>query len=648
MFTDLAGFTQATQANEPGALQLLQEQEKLVQPIVQSHHGRKVKSMGDGLLIEFPNALDAVECAVELQRSVHNFNSEAPNQPLRLRVGIHLGDVEPLGADILGDAVNIASRVEPLADPGGVCLSEPVYVQVHNKVPFPIEPLGPRKLRGVQEPIGIFRIVLPWSSDAFGRTEVEPPRLAVLPLVSISPDSGDEYFADGLTEELISVLSQIRGLRVIARTSVSRYKGATKTIGQIGSELGVNSLLEGSVRKAGDQVRISVQLIDAHTEEQRWARTYDRKLENIFAIQAEVAQHTAGALQLELLSSDREAIQERGTSSLAAYELYLRGIREYHRYQSSGDAETDRRAVELFEAAIRADPGFSAAYSYLANHLLQVSEITRPGKNTFPRARELITKALELNPKSSDAHTARGNLALQADLDWVVAEAEFQQAISLNPSSSLAHFWYGQLLGTVQRYGEAERRYRTAIELDPLWLEPRHYLARLLESVGDLEGAISLCEGLEESLRDSVPIRFALAWAYALAGREEDARRTLAALEGTVDPVSRSVRALVLAYLGQPQEAQALIADREAGRITVCLPLPGPAVYYSLWGEKEKALGLLEQDWREGDRGFWSSYQSQWFDPIRSDPRFLEILRAMKLPTTMSRPLLVSRPRPAR
>ena len=360
-----------------------------------------------------------------------------------------------------------------------------MFGQVRNKIPNGLEKLEPKTLKNVRFPIDLYRVVLPWIGGN-RRAEGELlPRLAVLPLANISPDPKDEYFADGLTEELISVLSQIRGLRVIARTSVSQYKGTSKTIAQIGLELNVSTVLEGSVRKADNQLRITVQLIDAQTEEHRWAMTYDRKLENVFAIQADVAERTAGALRVALLSSEREALHEKPTSSLVAYESYLRGIQAFQRYGGSASEEADRETSEYFEEAIRQDPQFSAAYSYLANHLIAALGVTLSGRAVLPRARVLVVKALELNPNSSDAHIALGNIAMQGDLDWPRSEAEFRKGIELNPSSPTAHFWYGYLLGVLQRNDEAREQNRRAIELDPVWLLPRLQLAWSYLNTGD-------------------------------------------------------------------------------------------------------------------------------------------------------------------
>ena len=638
MFTDIAGYTPLAHADEAAALQLLKDQEVLFKPILGVHGGRKVKSTGDGLLIEFSNALDAVECGVDLQRQTHERNSRAGATPLRVRVGIHLGDVQGVEADIFGDAVNIASRIEPLAEPGGVCLSEPVFTAIRNKLPYQIEKIGPKNLKGVREPLDVYRVVLPWIDGEPGAKGPSLPRIAVLPFANISPDPQDEYFADGLTEELITVLSQIKGLRVISRTSVNQYRGTTKPVVQIGSEIGADSVLEGSVRKAGDQLRISVQLIDTKTDEHRWAQAYDRKFENIFAIQAEVAERTAGALKVELLSSEREAIHERPTSSLAAYESYLRGMEAFRRYRGWGDLATDQEAVRFLEAAIREDPEFSAAYSYLANHLLAVMGITRSARETVPRARDLAARALELNPKSSDAHVAQGNALFQGDLKWAAAEAEFQQAIALNPSSSTARFWYGYLLWPLQRFDESNKQYLAAIELDPLWLLPRLNRIGNYAISGKLSSAVTMLEALRESFGADVRVRQYLAECYALEGRADEALNLIADEREGSDLAARTTRAVVLAALGRLEEARAWVRDYERGALPGYLPRSGPAGFYALLGEAEKALALLEADLQQGDRIFWGAYQAWFFDSIRDEPRFVSLIRAMDLPRTLSRP----------
>jgi len=648
MFTDIADYTALSQADEKGALRLLREQEGLVWPILELHRGRKVKSMGDGLLIEFPDALDAVECAVDLQHHVQERNVREETTPLRLRIGIHLGDVEGAGTDILGDAVNIAQRIESVAEPGGVSLSEPVYVQVRNKVSYRLEELGPKTLKGVQEPITVYRVAFAGVAGPSPSRASSPPRIAVLPLKNISPDPKDEYFADGLTEELITVLSQIKGLRVISRTSVNQYKGTTKPVAQIGSELGTDSVLEGSVRKAGDQLRIAVQLIDTRTDEHRWAQTYDRMLENVFEIQAEVAEQTARALKVELLRGERESLQERPTSNPQAYEAYLRALQATRLFAESRSIlnvpeggrcyELDREAVHHFEEAIRSDPRFSAAYALLANHLIFVMGETRPAAEVIPRARELVERALELNPNSSDAHLARGNLAMQGDLDWVRAEAEFQQAIALNPSSSIARLWYGMLLFHLQRHDESRKQFLAALDMDPLRIGLKFMLVGIAAARGDFEQALALGRDLLRQSESTSVTRRELSMWLLNAGDWEEVDAMLAGLAKSSDPADSFTHALLLARMGEPGELRATVSRWEDGRMQGYRSKCEVATWYALVGDKERALALLEEDTRIGERSLWNFYQSILFDSIRDDPRFEAMLRGMNLPTTLSRP----------
>jgi adenylate cyclase len=648
MFTDLVGSTAAAQRDEKAALALQIEHERLLRPIFQEFGGREIKSTGDGFLVEFESALRAVECAIEAQRSLRSRNVSRPSDPVTIRIGIHLGDVEERNGDIFGDAVNIAARVQPLADPGGICVSEPVLVQVRNKIPHHLVTLGPRTLKGIRDPVEIYRVVLPGGKGESPSGSSQLPRLAVLPLANISPDPENEYFADGLTEELITVLSQIKGLRVISRTSVTQYKGTTKPVEQIGSELGVGTVLEGSVRKAGNQLRITVQLIDTRTDEHRWSQTFDRKLENVFAIQAEVAEQTAGALKVELLGPERRAIQERPTSSLAAYESYLRGIQASQQFGAGLDLSTDDRAVRYFEDAIRQDPKFAAAYARLASHLILVMGETRSTSEVVPRIRELVARALELNPDSSDAHTAQGALAMQVDHNWDGAEAELRRAIELNPGNSAAREHYGLLLGVLQRFDEEEGQFRSALELDPHSNWAHYSLAVLPGHRGDVASAIERAKELAKSHPELNGAHSLLASLYALTGRKDQALSALEPQAASNPPFHREIRAFVLALLGEPEEARAYIADWEAGRIPERYALRYAAALCAASGDDDKALTLLERDSREGDRALWHIYLVPAFDRVRQDPRFIALLRELNLPTTMKRRLLLRPSNPER
>ncbi len=490
MFTDLVGFTSDSHEDEPGALHLLDEQGAILGPILRAHRGREIKSMGDGLLLEFPNARDAVECAVALQQSLHDHNSTEGVRPLRLRAGIHLGDVEDRGNDILGDAVNIASRIEPLAEPGGVCLSAQVYDQVRHKLAYRMEPLGPKSLKGILEPVPIYRIVLPWTTGGPPPGVPSVPRIAVLPLTNISPDPKDEYLADGLTEEIIAVTSRIRGLRVVARTSTARYKSTSKTVAEIGAELGADAVLEGSLRKSGDRLRITVQLINPITDERHWSETFDRGLSDIFQIQSEIAERVATALRLALPSGSAAA--RPPTTSVEAYQRYLLARSLWNR--RTGDSIATAR--RLFEEALQLDPGFARAYSGLADcYSILVDNRTVPPEEAHPAAQKATRKALELDDSLAEAHASLGIL-LEGDKRWDEAEREYRRSLDLDPTYAQARHWYFMLLRLERRDAEAEAQLERWREIDPIsprMLEHRGVLrwtqGRLAEAMADWEAA---------------------------------------------------------------------------------------------------------------------------------------------------------------
>jgi len=334
-------------------------------------------------------------------------------------------------------------------------------------------------------------------------------------------------------------------------------------------------------------------------------------------------------------------MHEKPTSSLIAYEAYLRGL------QASRQATelvvgplSDRlegEAVRCFETAIREDPQFSAVYAALATHLVARMGFNHPNKDDLPRIRALVDKALELDPGSGDAHLAQANLAMQGDLDWARAEAEFQEAIALNPSNSSAHNWYGYLLIALQRFEEARKQFLAATELDPLWLTPRLNLTVVEMQNGDVNSSLAAREAVWKSHDENLVARSLLAWGYAYASRAGDAVKLVEPLKGATDLDSRCIRSEILAVSGRPGELRDLLSDTLNGRVAGYVSQATLALFHALLGEDERALALLEQDCRKGDRTLWAFYQSVSFDRIREDPRFVALLSAMKLPTTLSR-----------
>jgi adenylate cyclase len=337
VFTDLVGYTDLAQKDERLALQLLEKHNEFIRRTFKRHGGREVKTMGDAFLLEFGSALEATEFAIDAQRELRELNSGQPSERnIMVRIGIHAGDVVERGGDIFGDAVNVASRIYPLAEPGGVCLTEEVYLQVRNKVPYPMERLPEQSLKHVDYPVTVYRLPLSFRQGGPSGGALPRNRLAVLPFTNISPDPKDEYFADGMTEELISTVSKVRELQVISRTSVSCYKGGGKSVGEIGRELNVGAILEGSVRKVANKVRVSAQLIDVQGDRHLWSETYDRELKDVFGIQREIAHRVANALEVQLLGADSQAIGKRGTKSTEAYTFYLKGRYFWNKRLSNG------------------------------------------------------------------------------------------------------------------------------------------------------------------------------------------------------------------------------------------------------------------------------------------------------------------------
>lgn len=627
LFTDISGFTELSRADEPRALALLDEQAGLLGPLFLRFHGESVKSTGDGFLVVFSSAREAVECAVEVQQAVARRNESHGALPLHIRIGIHLGDVEARGAEVFGDTVNVAARILGATPPGEITVSEPVFEQVQHRLPVNVERLGLRTVKGIQEPLMLYRVASPSGTPVPPMTPSSVPRIAVLPLSNISHDAQNEYFADGLTEELISRLSLLHGLRVIARTSVLRYKGTEKSVAQIGHELGVSTLLEGSVRKEDGRVRITVQLIDARTEEHRWTQTYDRNLESLFEVQSEVAEATARALQVKLFGGERAALQRIPTQDLEAYDQYLRGLVASREFS----LESNARAIQCFEEAVRLDPKFGLACAWLASAYVAGVGDFYSVASVRSRLDELVHRALQLCPEEAEAHSAAGNFAMQLDQDWERADAEFRRAIELNPSSASALGWYGVLLDTLQRYEEAHHVFQSAAELDPHWILPRLREVSYYSARGRGAEAIGLAEKLVHDFPTLAASRVYAGECFFQAGDRERAEREADIILKTT-PTTQSDATYLLWLLGRHGEVRTIMQNELArlqGQHVSALRL---ALVLAGLGDKERALDILEKDVRGGDRALWYGYQAVRFDSIRDDPRFVALLRELRLP----------------
>ena len=466
MFTDMVGYTALGQRNESLSLALVEEQRKVVRPILARHNGREVKTIGDAFLVEFPSAVDAVRCAYDIQRAVREFNlSLEPDTRIHLRVGVHVGEVVESQGDISGDAVNVASRIEPLAEDGGACVTRQVYDLVRNKVDIQLSSLGPKSLKNVSEPMEVYAMVMPWSREApRAPSQLDRTRVAVLPFANMSPDANDEYFADGMTEELIDRLAQVKGLEVIARTSVMNYKKKEKNASQIGSELRAGVLVEGSVRKAGNKIRVTAQLIKTDTEGHLWSSHYDRSLDDIFAVQSEIAEKVAEELKVKLLDSEMEAIKKKPTEDTVAYTEYLQGIQLLSRL----DEASLRDALGLFHRAVERDSSFARAFAGIANCFVWLASrgYIHPQEAT-EKGREAARRAMELDPDLAEAHYGLAMVMYLAD-DPEGSMGELKKAVELNPNLAEG---YVLLAEESASFGHAEEMVRAAekgYQLDPL------------------------------------------------------------------------------------------------------------------------------------------------------------------------------------
>lgn len=631
MFTDIVGFTAISQRNESLALSVLDEQRHLLRPVFNRHGGREVKTIGDSFLVDFPSALSAVKCAYEIQKTAREFNNSLPEERrVLVRIGVHVGDIVESQGDISGDAVNVASRIQSLADSGGVCLTRQVYDQVQNKFELPLTSLGPKSLKNVTSPVEVYKMVMPWEcARTVSSDERDARRIAILPFANISPDPMDEYFSDGMTEELIGVLSKISGLRVVARTSVMRFKGEKATANRIGQELKVGSLIEGSVRKSKNRVRITVQLVDTQSEEQLWTETYDRDLQDIFSVQSDIAQQVAKALELRLGVRESSALRRQQTQNPEAYSLYLKGR---NRWNLRSETEINR-AIKYFEEAIGRDPAYALAYAGLADcYSILGYYFFRRATVVFPRAKELAEKALSLNESLAEPHASLGQALMQYYFDWKRAGSELDRALELNPSYATAHFWRATLYMALGRISDSLTQVRMAVELDPL------SMIILTDAARDLYLARRYDESIEQYQKSlevdpNFPIAHkGLAEVYSQIGKHEEA---VSEIEKAIALSGRSIFILddlgyIYARAGKTDEAMKVLEDLDRLASDEYVPSYGRAVIYAALGDEEKAMNRLEKAYEE--RSFLVTLKvDPAFDSLRKTKRYVALLDKLGL-----------------
>ncbi len=472
---DIAGYSRLMGVDEEGTLrQLKAHRKELVDPKITEHRGRIVKTTGDGMLVEFVSVVDAVRCAVDIQRSMIERNAEVPTERrIQFRIGINVGDIISDDNDIYGDGVNVAARLEALADPGGIDVSRNVHDQVCDKLSFSFEDLGEQTVKNIARPIGVHRVDLTEtirpavikSAAAIPKYELASsrPSIAVLPFANMSGDPEQEYFADGISEDIITGLSKLHWFFVIARNSSFTYKGKTVDVKRVAHELGVRYLLEGSVRKGGNRVRITAQLIDASTSNHIWAERYDGELTDIFALQDEITEKVVAAIEPKLVEAEGIRSQNRSPEELGAWDMVIQANSLFWRLTK---AETEA-ATDILRQSVERYPSYGPAHSILAFVLLISGYL---GWSVLERqlheAARLAARAAQLDDGDPWAHLALGFVAF-VRRQTKVAAAEFQRALELNPNFAAAHGYLGWTLAFDGQTDEATKHLEEAIRMSP-------------------------------------------------------------------------------------------------------------------------------------------------------------------------------------
>ena len=572
---DVAGYSRLMGEDEEATVKTITTYREVMTALINQHQGKVLDSPGDNLLAEFASVVDAVQCAVAVQKEFKARNAELPeNRKMQFRIGINLGDVIQEGERIYGDGVNIAARLESIAEPGGICISKTAFDHIESKLPLGYEYLGDQTVKNIVKPVGAYRVMMEPRVTMAGEKEerkaglmsrprvilagvlalliaagavaiwnfylrptppkIEPasvekmafplpdkPSIAVLPFVNMSDDPKQEYFSDGITDDLITDLSKISGLFIISRNSVFQYKGKAVDVKKIGSELGVRYVLEGSVRKAEGKVRINAQLIDANTGGHIWAERYNRDLRDIFTLQDEVIQKIVTALVVKLTLDEQERLVHKGTDSLEAYDCILRGLDYFYRFTKEANAQ----ARKMFERAIDLDLEYALAYSLLGfTHLLEWTFGWSQDPQSLEHAFELAQRAISLDESMPEAHSLLGKVYLwKKQYDKAIAELE--KTIALNPNYADGLASLGEILYFAGRPKKAIGMFKKAIRLNPItpvWYF--HGLGHAYFLAGHYEKAVAALKRVLNRNPNFWPAHIYLAASYIEIGQEDKAR----------------------------------------------------------------------------------------------------------------------------
>ena len=690
MFTDMVGYSALSQRDDRLALELLEEHRQLLREIFPRFHGTEIKTIGDAFLVEFGSALEAAQCAIEIQRTLAKRNHDVTrDRRIELKIGIHIGDVVHRNGDVYGDGVNIASRIEALAGAGGICVSTDVERQIRNALEARFEKFGSADLKNIKLPMDLFRIVLPWEKGAefpAKRTSTKSPLLvpavvlvilallagwwwmqrssknqlpvaahalpaaptntpdqksvAVLPFVNLSDDKGSEYFSDGVSEELLTVLQKIPGMHVAARTSAFSFKGKNATAQEIGQKLGVAYLVDGSVRKSGEAVRIAARLTRADTGEEVWSENFTRDLKDVFAVQTELAETIVAQVRDRLTgsatdSADKQKIQAEvqaaekgGTKNVEAHQNYLQG----RFYENRNSEKSVDQALAAYQRAVELDAKFALAWAGVARaYIWYCNFATEGGLKSFDAhlsaGREATARALAIEPDLPDALFALSMIQVNFDFDWKGAGETLRKALALAPQDPELLAEAGNLAAARGEMEPALDFYRRAVAADPVNAQARSFLAGYLAVAKQYEEArAEYARAIE--LNPAAPYYHAgLGSAYLLDGKLEEAAS--AAQADTAEWARLTIMACV-------HWSQKRISESDAALAQLIKSSAETAAYqiadvYAYRGDKDRAFEWLERARRQRDAGLPGLRTDPYLANLRGDPRWNAFLRTMGL-----------------
>lgn len=603
---DVVGYSRLMEANEEGTLgELRRHRREFFDPAVSSHGGRIFKTLGDGFLIEFGSVINAARCAVHIQSGMDDRNGGIPpDRQIKFRIGIHLDDVIVEGEDFYGEGVNMAARLEGLARPGGIACSAVVRHHVGNKLDLEFTDEGPKVVKNITQPVHVYFVDLTGggASDAqvpltrrMSSSVVHKPTIAIFPFANLSNDPEQKFFSDGITEDIITDLSKISGLFVLGRNTMFTQRSTGLDLGAVSRQLGATHIVEGSVRKAGNRVRISAQLTEGVSGACLWADRFDRDLSDIFAVQDEIARAVVDQLKIKLLPQEEAAIAQPPTGSAQAYTLYLRGRQIFH----LGTRQALMESQRLFERAIELDPGFArarAGWADCASRLSSKHGVLTPVETVLAS----IDQALAIDPNLAEAHAARGYALMVAERRDEASEA-FSAALALDPLSHEAHYHFADFSVTKGDYEAAAKHYIRALELKPDDYISPALLLNVLRSLGRRDEAAG--------------------YARLVVRRGEEALRLR-----PDDSKATQLIATALVELNEPERAKVWIAralemnpDDSGARYNA-------ACVYALIGESDRALELLEAYVGQVGPDLKRRFQfDSDLDSLRGYPRYVKL-----------------------